>query len=78
MAIPSLAYFFRGVHHNRDRKAVILTRVLDQPLPVFRANVGRIDDLAASSTLLGCDIETSRYYGRIKRPSLEGTPNTGK
>ncbi len=30
------------------------------------ANVGRIDELAASSALLGCDIETSRYYGRIK------------
>lgn len=30
------------------------------------ANIGRIDDLAASSVLLGCDIDTSRHYGRIK------------
>jgi tRNA(fMet)-specific endonuclease VapC len=30
------------------------------------ANIGRIDELAASSALLGCDIDTSRHYGRIK------------
>ena len=42
------------------------------------ANISRIDELAASSTLLGCDIDTSRHYGRIKndlrakgRPILE-------
>lgn len=29
-------------------------------------NISRIDELAASSTLLGCDIDTSRHYGRIK------------
>ena len=30
------------------------------------ANIARIDDLAASSSLLGCDSDTSRHYGRIK------------
>jgi tRNA(fMet)-specific endonuclease VapC len=30
------------------------------------ANINRIDELPASSALLGCDIDTSRQYGRIK------------
>ena len=30
------------------------------------ANMARIDELAASSALLECDIDTSRHYGRIK------------
>jgi tRNA(fMet)-specific endonuclease VapC len=30
------------------------------------ANISRIDELAASSALLGCDIDTSRHYGTIK------------
>ena len=30
------------------------------------ANISRIDELAASSALVGCDINTSRHYGRIK------------
>jgi len=30
------------------------------------ANIGRIDELATSSALLACDIDTSRHYGRIK------------
>jgi tRNA(fMet)-specific endonuclease VapC len=30
------------------------------------ANVSRIDELAASSVLLECDIDTSRHYGLIK------------
>jgi len=30
------------------------------------ANISRIDELASSSALLGCDIDTSRHYGRIK------------
>lgn len=30
------------------------------------ANISRIDELAGSSALLGCDIETSRQYGQIK------------
>ena len=30
------------------------------------ANVRRIDDLALTSTMLGCDLETARHYGRIK------------
>lgn len=29
-------------------------------------NIRRIDELAASSALLGCDLDTSRHYGRIK------------
>ena len=30
------------------------------------SNISRIDEIAASSALLGCDIDTSRHYGRIK------------
>ncbi len=30
------------------------------------ANISRIDELAASSALLGCDIDTSRHYATIK------------
>src|SRR5438552_9319049 len=30
------------------------------------SNISRIDELAASSALIGCDIDTSRHYGRIK------------
>jgi tRNA(fMet)-specific endonuclease VapC len=30
------------------------------------ANIVRIDEPAASSALLGCDIDTSRHYGQIK------------
>jgi tRNA(fMet)-specific endonuclease VapC len=30
------------------------------------ANVKRIDELAASSSVLGCDTQTARHYGRIK------------
>ena len=30
------------------------------------ANICRIDELAASSALLGCDIDTARHYGTIK------------
>ena len=30
------------------------------------ANISRIDELGASSALLGCDIDTSRHYGQIK------------
>jgi len=29
-------------------------------------NISRIDGLAANSALLGCDLNTSRHYGRIK------------
>jgi len=32
----------------------------------IEANVSRIDELAGSSALLGCDINNSRHYGRIK------------
>lgn len=31
------------------------------------ANIDRIDRLAASSLLLGCDNQTSRHYGEIKK-----------
>jgi tRNA(fMet)-specific endonuclease VapC len=30
------------------------------------ANISRIDELAASSAVVGCNIDTSRHYGRIK------------
>ncbi|SRR6266496_566378 len=29
-------------------------------------NISRIDELAANSALLGCDLNTSHHYGRIK------------
>ena len=29
-------------------------------------NLERINDLASASTVIGCDIETARHYGRIK------------
>lgn len=31
-----------------------------------RENLARIDEFAANSIVLGCDTETSRYYGKIK------------
>ena len=38
-------------------------------------NINRIHELAASSALLGCDIETSRHYGRIKNDlRVKGRP----
>jgi len=30
------------------------------------ANIARIDELAAASTVVACDIDTARVYGRIK------------
>lgn len=39
------------------------------------ANVKRIDELAVSSSLLGCDTQTSRHYGQIKNNlRLKGRP----
>jgi len=29
-------------------------------------NLGRIDELSANTTVLGCDIQTARHYGQIK------------
>src|SRR3989442_631887 len=41
-AVAFPADFFRSVHHDGDRKAVILAGVLDQALPVFRTNIRSI------------------------------------
>jgi tRNA(fMet)-specific endonuclease VapC len=39
------------------------------------ANMDRIDRLAASSSLLGCDDQTSRHYGEIKNNlRMKGRP----
>jgi tRNA(fMet)-specific endonuclease VapC len=32
----------------------------------IEANIGRIDELAGSSALLWCDLDTARHYGQIK------------
>src|SRR5437588_6623617 len=32
----------------------------------IETNISRIDDLAATTTLLGCDLSTARHYGQIK------------
>ncbi|MDO8753876.1 MAG: type II toxin-antitoxin system VapC family toxin [Anaerolineales bacterium] len=38
-------------------------------------NIARIDDFASNSVVLGCDTETSRVYGEIKRAlSVKGHP----
>jgi tRNA(fMet)-specific endonuclease VapC len=38
-------------------------------------NMARIEELAASANVLGCDTETARHYGRIKATLREqGTP----
>jgi len=40
-----------------------------------KENTKRIDDLAASSAVLGCNLDTAREYGRIKgRLKQKGTP----
>lgn len=39
------------------------------------ANLARIDELVAGSTILGCDAETARQYGEVKNPlRLKGRP----
>jgi len=39
------------------------------------ANLKRIDEFAASSALLGCDFDTSRFYGKIKNKlRVKGRP----
>ncbi|WP_244913234.1 type II toxin-antitoxin system VapC family toxin [Phormidesmis priestleyi] len=41
----------------------------------FQANLARIDELVASSTVLGCDTETARQYGEVKNKlRLKGRP----
>ena len=44
------------------------------------ANLARIDEMIAISTILGCDAETARQYGEVKnklrlkgRPALDAT-----
>ncbi len=32
----------------------------------FEFNISRIDEFASNSSVIGCDLETSREYGRIK------------
>lgn len=40
-----------------------------------KENLQRIDELIANSAVLGCDAETSRYYGEIKNKlRLKGRP----
>lgn len=40
-----------------------------------QANLARIDDLVASSTVLGCDTETAQQYGEVKNKlRLKGRP----
>ena len=43
-SVSFLADPLRRVHDDRDSEAMVLARVLDQTLSVFRANVGRIDN----------------------------------
>lgn len=40
-----------------------------------QANLARIDELVANSTVLGCDAETARQYGEVKNKlRLKGRP----
>jgi len=40
-----------------------------------KENLERIDEFIANSTVLGCDVQTARYYGEIKNAiSLKGHP----
>ncbi|MEN9223262.1 MAG: type II toxin-antitoxin system VapC family toxin [Thermostichus sp. BF3_bins_97] len=40
-----------------------------------QANLTRVDELAANSVVLGCDIETARQYGEVKNKlRLKGRP----
>ncbi len=39
------------------------------------ANLARVDELVASSTILGCDAETAQQYGEVKNKlRLKGRP----
>jgi tRNA(fMet)-specific endonuclease VapC len=39
------------------------------------SNLKRVDDLVVSSTILGCDAETARWYGEVKNKlRLKGRP----
>ncbi len=41
----------------------------------IEANLARIDELVASSTILVCDAETARHYGEVKNKlRLKGRP----
>ncbi|BAY23886.1 PilT protein domain protein [Calothrix sp. NIES-2100] len=40
-----------------------------------KENLERIDEFIANSTVLGCDVETARYYGEVKNKlRLKGRP----
>ena len=40
-----------------------------------QANLARVDELIANSTMLGCDAETARQYGEVKNQlRLKGRP----
>lgn len=40
-----------------------------------KENLARIDEFAATSAIIGCDADTSRYYGQIKNAiRLKGHP----
>jgi len=40
-----------------------------------QANLARVDELVANSTVLGCDAETARQYGEVKNKfRLKGRP----
>ena len=41
----------------------------------IQANLARVDELVANSTVLGCDAETARQYGEVKNElRLKGRP----
>ena len=35
------------------------------------ANLARVDELVTTSTILACDAETSRQYGKVKKPEAQ-------
>lgn len=44
-----------------------------------KENLAHIDEFAVSNVVLGCDTETARYYGEIKkRTPRERPPHPGK
>jgi len=56
VAVAFLTGLFWRVHHDGDRKAVILAGVLDQALPIFGTNIGRVDNgqLARRAAFRAC------------------------
>src|SRR5882724_6477552 len=43
-AVAFLAHPLWRIHHDGDRKAVVLASMFDQALSIFRTNIGRIDN----------------------------------